>query len=78
MLNCLDLYARLTSTIPGMCLGGVCTLMAWLVMSSLHTGIVPKITWSPSKKFSPMMTIVWPPAVQPSAGDSALTWGTEG
>ena len=60
---------------PGMCLGGVCTLMAWLVISSLHTGMVPKMTWRPSKKFSPMMTTVWPPAVQPSLGEMALMQG---
>ena len=31
-------------------------------------------TCMPSKKFSPMMTTVWPPAVQPSLGEIALTW----
>ena len=34
----------LTSTTPGMCLGGVWTLMAWLVISSDHTSIVPNTT----------------------------------
>ena len=32
-------------------------------------------TWRPSKKFSPMMTMVCPPDVQPSDGERALTWG---
>ena len=31
--------------LPGMCLGGVCTRIAWFVINSLQTGIVPKITW---------------------------------
>ena len=32
-------------------------------------------TWRPSKKFSPMMTMVCPPDVQPSDGERALTCG---
>ena len=44
MLMMLPMLMRLTSTMPGMCLGGVCTRMAWFVISSLHTGIVPNIT----------------------------------
>ena len=35
--------------LPGICLGGVCTRIAWFVINSLQTGIVPKITW---KKFN--------------------------
>ena len=31
--------------LPGICLGGVCTRIAWFVINSLQTGIVPKITW---------------------------------
>ena len=60
---------------PGMCLGGVWTLMAWLVISSLHTSMVPKTTWRPSKKLSPMMMTVLPPVVQPSLGEMALMQG---
>ena len=39
---CLDLYANVTSTIPGNVLGGVVALKAWLVINSLQTGVVPK------------------------------------
>ena len=60
---------------PGMCLGGVWTLMAWLVMSSLHTGMVPNMTCRPSKKLSPMMMTVLPPVVHPSLGEMALMQG---
>ena len=42
--NCLLLKLSVTSTTPGMCLGGVCTRIAWHVISSLHTSIVPKTT----------------------------------
>ena len=49
--------------------------MACEVMSSLHTSIVPKTTWSPSKKLSPMMMTVEPPVVQPSDGEMALMQG---
>lgn len=31
--NCLDLYDNVTSTTPGMCLGGTCTLIAWDVIN---------------------------------------------
>ena len=55
--------------------GGVCTRMAWLVMSSLHTSMVPNTTWRPSKKLSPMMMTVLPPVVQPSLGEMALMQG---
>ena len=65
----------MTSTTPGMCLGGVCTLMAWLVINSLHTSIVPNTTCRPSKKLSPMMMTVLPPVVQPSLGEMALMQG---
>ena len=58
-----------------MCLGGVCTLMAWLVINSLHTSIVPNTTCKPSKKLSPMMMTVLPPVVQPSLGEMALMQG---
>ena len=60
---------------PGMCLGGVWTRMAWLVINSLQTNIVPKTTWRPSKKLSPMMMTVLPPVVQPSLGEMALMQG---
>ena len=33
-------------------------------------------TWIPSKKFSPMITTVCPPVVQPSLGETAFTCGT--
>ena len=49
--------------------------MAWLVISSLHTSIVPKTTCKPSKKLSPMMMTVLPPVVQPSLGEMALMQG---
>jgi hypothetical protein len=58
-----------------MCLGGVCTLIAWHVINSLQTSIVPKTTWRPSKKLSPMMMTVEPPVVQPSLGEIALMQG---
>ena len=58
-----------------MCRGGVWTLMAWLVISSLQTNMVPNTTWRPSKKLSPMMMTVLPPVVQPSLGEMALMQG---
>ena len=36
---------------------------------------MPKSTWMPSKKLSPMMMTVDPPVVQPSLGDMALMTG---
>ena len=42
--NCLLLKLSVTSTTPGMCRGGVWTRMAWEVISSLHTSIVPNST----------------------------------
>ena len=44
--NCLLLKLRVTSTTPGMWRGGVCTRMAWHVISSLHTSIVPNTTYN--------------------------------
>ena len=67
---------RVTSTTPGMCLGGVCTRIAWEVTNSLQTNMVPKTTCNPSKKLSPMMMTVDPPVVQPSLGEMALMHGT--
>ena len=49
--------------------------MAWLVISSLQTNMVPNTTWRPSKKLSPMMMTVLPPVVQPSLGEMALMQG---
>lgn len=37
--------------------------------------MVPKITWRPSKKLSPMMMTVAPPVVHPSLGLMALMQG---
>ncbi len=37
--------------------------------------MVPKSTWRPSKKLSPMMMQVDPPDVQPSDGEMALMQG---
>lgn len=37
--------------------------------------MVPKTTWRPSKKLSPMMMTVDPPLVQPSLGLMALMQG---
>lgn len=73
--NCLLLYERVTSTTPGIWRGGVCTRMACEVINSLHTNIVPKTTWSPSKKLSPTIMTVAPPVVQPSLGEIALMQG---
>ena len=73
--NCLLLKLSVTSTTPGMCLGGVWTRMACEVMSSLHTSMVPNSTWMPSKKLSPMMMTVEPPVVQPSLGEIAFITG---
>ena len=36
---------------------------------------VKSVTWSPSKKLSPMMMTVPPPVVQPSLGEMALMQG---
>ena len=44
-------HVSLTSTTPGMCLGGVWTLMAWLVISSDHTSIVPNTTCIQKKSY---------------------------
>lgn len=44
-------------------------------LTSLHTSMVPKMTWRPSKKLSPMMMTVAPPVVQPSLGLMALMQG---
>lgn len=44
-------------------------------LTSLQTSMVPKITWRPSKKLSPMMMTVAPPVVQPSLGLMALMQG---
>ena len=43
--------------------------------TSLQTSMLPKTTWSPSKKLSPTMMTVVPPDVQPSLGQIALTDG---
>lgn len=43
--------------------------------TSLQTSIVPKTTWSPSKKLSPTMITVDPPDVQPSLGLMAFMHG---
>jgi hypothetical protein len=45
------------------------------IVTSLQTSIVPKTTWRPSKKLSPMMMTVEPPDVQPSLGLIALMQG---
>lgn len=44
-------------------------------LTSLQTSMVPKMTWRPSKKLSPMMMTVAPPVVQPSLGLMALMQG---
>lgn len=44
-------------------------------LTSLQTNMVPKMTWRPSKKLSPMMMTVAPPVVQPSLGLMALMQG---
>jgi len=43
--------------------------------TSLQTSMLPKTTWRPSKKLSPMMMTVVPPVVQPSFGQIALIVG---
>lgn len=45
------------------------------MLTSLHTSMVPKTTCSPSKKLSPTMMTVDPPAVHPSLGLIALMHG---
>ena len=65
----------MTSTTPGMWRGGVCTRMAWEVINSDQTSIVPNTTCSPSKKLSPMIMTVLPPVVHPSLGEMALMQG---
>lgn len=47
----------------------------WLLITSLHTNMVPKTTCRPSKKLSPMRMTVAPPVVQPSLGLMALMQG---
>lgn len=44
-------------------------------MSSAQTTIVPKTTWIPSKKLSPIIMTVDPPLVHPSLGLIALIHG---
>lgn len=44
-------------------------------LTSLQTSIVPKTTWSPSKKLSPTIITVDPPAVHPSLGLIAFIQG---
>jgi hypothetical protein len=44
-------------------------------LTSLHTSIVPKTTWRPSKKLSPIIMTVDPPDVQPSLGEIAFMQG---
>lgn len=44
-------------------------------LTSLQTSMVPKMTWRPSKKLSPMMITVAPPVVHPSLGLMALMQG---
>lgn len=44
-------------------------------LTSLQTSMVPKMTWRPSKKLSPMMMTVAPPVVHPSLGLMALMQG---
>jgi len=46
-----------------------------VLKTSLQTRTVPKTTWSPSKKLSPMTMTVAPPDVQPSLGHTALMLG---
>jgi len=43
--------------------------------TSLQTSMLPKTTWSPSKKLSPTIMTVVPPVVQPSLGQIALIVG---
>lgn len=50
-------------------------IMLFGLLTSLQTSIDPKTTCSPSKKFSPMIMTVDPPAVQPSLGDIAFMHG---
>ena len=45
--------------------------------TSLHTTIVPKTAWMPSKKLSPIIITVDPPQVHPSDGFKALIVGTK-
>jgi len=51
-----------------------CLVWTWRY-TSLQTSMVPKTTWSPSKKLSPTMMTVEPPVVQPSLGQIALIVG---
>lgn len=45
------------------------------ILTSLQTIMLPKTTWSPSKKLSPTMMTVAPPVVHPSLGLIALMHG---
>ena len=49
-----------------------------MILTSLHTSMVPNTTCSPSKKLSPIIITVAPPVVQPSDGDMALMHGVAG
>lgn len=44
-------------------------------LTSLQTGVFPKTTWRPWKKFSPIIITLSPPLVQPSLGEIALIIG---
>lgn len=46
-----------------------------IVLTSLHTSMVPNTTCRPSKKLSPMRMTVAPPVVQPSLGLMAFMHG---
>ena len=72
--NCFPLNESATSHAPA-CRAGVCSLIACGDTSSPQINIPPKITWSPSKKLSPIMTTVVPPVVGPSFGHTAFMTG---
>lgn len=50
-------------------------LLYYIILTSLHTSMVPNTTCRPSKKFSPIMITIAPPVVQPSLGLMALMHG---
>ena len=52
-----------------------CVQNKMVLLTSLHTSMVPNTTCRPSKKLSPMMITVVPPVVQPSLGQMALIVG---
>uniref|UniRef100_A0A915IIL3 Uncharacterized protein n=1 Tax=Romanomermis culicivorax TaxID=13658 RepID=A0A915IIL3_ROMCU len=70
-----DVRVKVTSTRPGVVRGGTVARMAWWVIISPNAGVWPNITCKPSKKLSPKMITVEPPAVHPSCGHTVLMTG---